>query len=96
MVYYLEYFSPFSQHQGLPEDDLIDIVYFALPCEWQKQLLVQDYESSGKDLYEIFELCERLDTAKDIYDNQGERKKHNKNLYSPKLDTNNPSWLEKV
>ena len=72
---------------------LIDIMEFALPRKCQKQLLVQGYESTGKDLYELSELCERLETAKEIYDNQGELTCHNKKLSSYVLGSNKPSRI---
>ena len=70
MVYYLGYFPPFSINQGLTEDEILDILEFALPCEWKKHLLVQGYESTGKDLYELSEFCEILEIDKYIYNNQ--------------------------
>ena len=35
----------------------------SLPHKWQKQLLVQGFDSITKNLYELVELFERLETA---------------------------------
>ena len=53
MVDYLEDLPPFGANQVLPEDDLLELVEFALPCEWQKHLIVQIYKDSVKGLYKL-------------------------------------------
>ena len=50
MVYYLEELPPFVSNQGLPEDERMELVEFALPYEWQKQLLVQGYDYTSKEI----------------------------------------------
>ena len=47
---YLEDFPLFGSNQVLPEDNLIELVEFALTRKWQKQLPAQGYESTRKDL----------------------------------------------
>ena len=54
---------------------------------------MQGYEATGKDLYEIVEFCESLETVKEIYKNQGKSTNHNKKLSSTVLDTNKIIWI---
>ena len=68
---------PFVTNKGLLEDKLTDLVEFALPCKWKKQLLVQRYEATDNDLCEFIKFCEILHTYKEIYDDYVEITHHN-------------------
>ena len=63
MVEYFNNLSPFEAGQRLPEDDILELVKFSLPKEWQKELTIQRFESETQGLTEIFEFCERLKTS---------------------------------
>ena len=63
MVEYFNNLSPFGAGQRLPEDDILELVKFSLPKEWQKELTIQRFESETQGLTEIFEFCERLKTS---------------------------------
>ena len=40
-IEYLKHFPPFETYQGINDDIIIKLYKFALPHEWQKQLLIQ-------------------------------------------------------
>ena len=46
IVKYIDHFPPFGDYQGLPEDEILNIMEFALPQECQKEILVQGFDSS--------------------------------------------------
>ena len=52
----MEHFPLFGVDQGSPKDELIEIDEFALPHKWQKQIIVQVFESSDKNLIYLIEL----------------------------------------
>lgn len=60
MVDYLENTSQFGKNQRLTEDEIIDIMDYSLPRDFQRQLLVQGFDSGGKDLCKLVEFCEHL------------------------------------
>ena len=43
MVGYIEDFPPFGWNQGFPEENILELIEFALPYEWQEQILVQGF-----------------------------------------------------
>ena len=46
MVEYLEKFLPFGAGQFLPEDEILELVEFSLPKEWQKEVTIQGFDSA--------------------------------------------------
>ena len=64
MVEYLENFSPFGSGQRLPEDEILELVEFSLPKEWQKELIIQGFYSTTKGLTELVKFCKHLETVK--------------------------------
>ena len=82
-----------GDNQVLREDELIEVVEFALPRDWKNWLLMQVHKDTDKYLYKLVKFCERLDTAKDVYYDQGESSHQNKKLSSLVLETKNPSWI---
>ena len=46
IVKYIDHFPPFGDYQGLPEDEILNLMEFALPQECQKEILVQGFDSS--------------------------------------------------
>ena len=45
MVEYLEKFQPFGIVQGLPDNNFLELVELSLPREWQKELIIQGFDS---------------------------------------------------
>ena len=60
IIEYLKKFPTFGTNQGLPEYDILYLVDFLLPIEWQTELLIQRLDSATQGLTELIELCERL------------------------------------
>ena len=56
---------------------------FSLPKEWQKQLIVQGFDSETQGLTQIVKLYEHLETAKEIFHMNGEGNHQNKKTNSP-------------
>ena len=78
MVEYMQDFPTYGNNQGLPGDYIIEFMEYSLPCEWQKQLLVQGFDSSTKKLYELIDFCNHMETAEEIYYGNGELTHHDK------------------
>ena len=53
MVEYLEKFRPFGAGKRLLDDNVIELVEFSLPKEWQKQLIIQVFDSASQGLTEL-------------------------------------------
>ena len=78
MVKYLEKSPPFGEVQNLPEDKILKLVQFSIPKEWQKELIIQGFDSATQGLTDIVEFYKRLETAEDILNMQGEGDHKNK------------------
>ena len=72
IVDYLKKLPIFGYNQGLPEDDIIELVKLFLPREWQKELIIQEFYSATQGLTEFVNFCERLETSEEIFQMQGE------------------------
>ena len=57
MVDYLENLPPFGINQDLTEDDIFYLEEFSLPREFQKELIIQGFDSMTQGLTELVELC---------------------------------------
>ena len=64
MIKYLEKFPLFGAGQQLPEYEILNLVEFSLPKEWQKELIVQGFYSATQGLTDLIEFCERRKIAK--------------------------------
>ena len=93
MVDYLKNLLPFGTNQVFPEDGLTELVGFELPRKWQKQLIVQGYELTGKNLYKLIDFCKRLKMLKEINNYKGGDTHPNNNKTNPFPDTKNPHRL---
>ena len=60
---YLKKFPPFRAGKRLPEDDILKLVEFSPPKQWEKELIIQGFDSATQVLAEIVNFCERLETA---------------------------------
>ena len=78
MVNYIKNFSPFRSGQRLPEYDILELVEFSLPKKWQKELIIQGFDSVTQGLTELVKFCERLETAEEILKTQGEGNQQNR------------------
>ena len=78
MVEYPKKFPPLGAKQRLLDDKIIKLTELSLLKEWQKQLIIQVFDSATHELTDIVEFRESLETAKDIFHMQGEGKHKNK------------------
>ena len=67
---HLMHFPPANKTNKLPPDEILEIVEFAAPNNWQRELHVQglDFLSEHHTLHDLVEFFERLETAEEIYD----------------------------
>ena len=66
---------------------------FTLPHKCQKQVLVQVYESTGKEHYKLVEFYDNLEKGEQIYNYYVDGTHPNKKPISLVSDTKNPSWI---
>ena len=50
MAEYLKKFLPSGDRQRLPRNDILEILELSLPKEWQKQLIIQGFDSETQGL----------------------------------------------
>ena len=79
MFEYLEKFPPFREGQRLPEYKILNLVEFSLPKEWQKELIIEEFDFATQGLTELVEFCERPKTDEEIFQTQGDRNHQTKN-----------------
>ena len=64
---YLESFPPYNENQNLPDDEVLEHFEFAIPNSWQKQMVLQGFNTLEHTTEEFVEFCERLEFSKDFY-----------------------------
>ena len=67
MVNYLDKFLPFGARQHPLEDEILELGESSLPKEWQKELIIQGFDSATQVLTELVEFFECLETAEEIF-----------------------------
>ena len=63
---------------GMPDDDLMDILEFACPAEWQKQMRLQDFDTSQKTFDDLVDFCKNLEELEELEQQQANKKKAGK------------------
>ena len=59
---YLDEFPPFGGNaQRLADDDLSEVLEFAIPNSWQRTMVLQGFNASERSTTDIVEFCERLE-----------------------------------
>ena len=83
---YLEEFPPFAgATQRLSDDDLVEVLEFAVPASWQKDMIYQGFNASKKTATDVVEFCERLEFTETLSESvkgknsQGDSKSTKKN-----------------
>ena len=61
----LDRFPNFDPDQRLPEDEIMDIAEFGVPNKWQKQMVLQGFDTVNHTPNEFVEFCERLEATED-------------------------------
>ena len=64
---YLESFPPYNEDQKLPDDEVLEHFEFAIPNAWQKQMVLQGFNTLEHTTEEFVEFCERLEFSEDFY-----------------------------
>ena len=67
-------FPPFKANQKMQDDEIKEIIEFAAPQSWQRELLKQGVEVTTKSLEELVDFFERLETSEQIYGSSGKKK----------------------
>ena len=65
MVDNLEKVPPFGICQGLPDDDILELVELSLQRERHKELSIQGFDSTTQELKELVDFYECLETSKE-------------------------------
>ena len=52
---YLKTFPPFGTNQGLPEDEILELVEFFLPRDLKNEILIQWFDSTTQGITELIE-----------------------------------------
>ena len=79
MVECLKKFPPFREVKRLPDDEILELVEFSLPEEWQKELIIQGFDSTNQGLTKLIDFLERIVTKKE---QSGERHQSAKSDHS--------------
>ena len=64
--------------EGMPDDDLMDILEFACPAEWQRQMRLQDFDTSQKTFADLLDFCENLEELEELEQQNASKKKNGK------------------
>ena len=67
-------FPPFKANLKMQDDEIKEIIEFAAPQSWQRELLKQGVEVTSKSLEELVDFFERLETSEQIYGSSGNKK----------------------
>ena len=79
--------------EPMPEDDIMDILEFACPNEWQKQMRLQDFDTSTSTPSDLQDFCENLEEleALEEHNAKGKATKEDKSKKSSRKRTNDSS-----
>ena len=80
----------FGDEQFIPKDEMLEIMDLSLPEEWQKQMIIQGFDSATQGLAQLVGFCESLETAEEIIRAKGEGNHQIKKPNSPVNTTNPP------
>ena len=69
---YPEHLTQFGTSQLIPDNEIIKLVDFTLPCNWHKKILVQGFNSTSNSLNELVEFCEHLEAPGEIFQDKGD------------------------
>jgi len=57
---------PFGPNQGLGEDEVLDIVLYATPKSWQREMDKQGFDPLEHNLDEVIDFMERIEASEDF------------------------------
>jgi hypothetical protein len=75
----LDQFPPFAPNQALADDELIEILEFAIPKTWQKQMIKQNFDPQANTIAAFVQFCERMESTEELENStpKGESSKGN-------------------
>jgi hypothetical protein len=53
--------AKFNESQKLDDEELMDLLEFAIPNGWQREMVLQGFDASKASIQELVEFCERLE-----------------------------------
>ena len=72
---YLSEFPPYGTNQTLVDDDLMEVLEFAIPNTWQSTMVVQGFTPSEHSTSELVDFCERLEFIENLTPTNGNKGK---------------------
>ena len=60
---YLADFPPHQANQPLPVDELLEILEFAIPAEWQVQMTCHSIDPAQQTIAQFVQFCECLEST---------------------------------
>jgi hypothetical protein len=90
---YLAYFPPFDNNQSLTNEEVLDILEFAIPNTWQKSMVLQGFDPLIHTVSEFVSFCERHEFTEGTLDNSKE--KGAKPKANSKSGSNDAKWHAK-
>ena len=60
---YLNYFPPFLANQQLPNDEILELLEFAILTSWQREMTRQGYDPAAHSVQDLVQFCERLEST---------------------------------
>jgi hypothetical protein len=70
---YLSQFPPFDIDQRLTNEEIVDILEFAVPNSWQKRMVLQGFDPLIHTVSEFVSFCERHEFTEGALDNSKEK-----------------------
>ena len=101
---YLEAFPPFKgRDQMISDEEVLEHLEFAVPNSWQKQMVLQGFNTLERSVDDFIEFCERLEFSEQVYDsshNSGQKARvkidENNSGLKPSADKNHSKKRKKA
>ena len=75
---YLESFPPYhGESQSLPKDEVLEHLEFTIPNNWQKQMIMQGFNTLEQSVEEFIEFCDRMEFGEEVYNSTHTSQKAN-------------------
>ena len=84
----LNLLPPFAADQGLPDDEVVDILLHATPKSWQRHMDLQGFDPVTKTPEEVVQFMENIETSEEYEDKKPSAKKDEKKKDKKKQKSN--------
>jgi len=71
---HLNDFPPHNANQAIPEDELLEILEFAIPVSWQHQMTRHGIDPAQQTISQFVQFCERLESTEEIPSGNGTKR----------------------